>query len=98
MPGLIHEHQYESDKAAICAANQSAEDVFDAIEWALVRSDLSTLPIIESSASKSTRYLASQATARVPAILVILGEEVADGETKLVLLAARAIEHTAADF
>lgn len=88
MPGLIHEHQYQADKAAITRSDPAMVDVFDAIEWALLRYDVSTLPVVASGSRTAWRY-ATPGTELVPSVVVVLGEEVADGETKIVLLAAR---------
>ena len=93
MPGLIHDHLYEADKAAICAKHPNAVDAFEAIEWALLRNHVAELPLLMTTGRRSARYFvtAGPAPTLVPPILVVLGEENAGGETKIVLLAARTL-------
>ena len=91
MSGLIHEHQYESDKASICTEHPAAEDVFEGVEWALVRGHATELPVLITSGDRAARYFTTQRTAIVPQIIVLVGEERVGETIKIVLLAARTV-------
>jgi len=91
MPGLIHEHQYELDKAAICAQHPAAEDVFEGVEWALLRGHLTELPTLSTRGNRAARYFATEHTEIMPQIIVLIGEEHAGATLKIVLLAARIV-------
>jgi hypothetical protein len=93
MPGLIHEPAYERSAARICETAPLLREVFEGVEWELVRAvDFVRYPVVGQDRHGDLHVYHVPATPAVPAVVVVFGFEPHGGETKIVLLDAKIAE------